>query len=400
MSLVKKASTYIFFDFLVKGIGFLVLPLMSHFLTTKEFGIVALYMQISFFMAGFYNMGMLTRYSSKYFELDSDQKKLQFNLIIANNILALLFCLPFIVIGASLEVFNMQWYYWLTLPIYVLANNLFLIFQTRYNLEHQNVKYTLSNVIVNVAGYLLSILLVIFLSWGLLGRMISIILPSLLVAGFLLLDHKDGFSKISCKEVIDCRIKSSWYYFLIFPVIIENISNYFIEKNLGTASLGIYQSVISYSMIFIVFERALQSAWMPHFYEKLKNAIFPIKDFLFVCLLLIIVATLVIIAAPFYYKYMMHESFGKGATWVMYVIIAKLPLYLLAVIIHQSIFLEKKALIIYLSISSVVFAFIGNFFFTPIYGVKSTCMIAALIYTVFLMVIVFSNSVFNQKTSD
>ena len=71
-SLFKKAATYIFSDLLNKILPFLLLPILTHYLSPADYGTLSVFLAIGGFLAVFVGLGSQEMVRVNYFKLDKN----------------------------------------------------------------------------------------------------------------------------------------------------------------------------------------------------------------------------------------------------------------------------------------------------------------------------------------
>lgn len=175
-SLFKQSFVYTLVSFVQKGMVFLLLPLYTHILSSKEYGIVSIVTTISGFFTAFYALGQTASASRFYFEYKDDEIKrkrfigtivsfllmvsiiLTLILLVFNHFLIEPFAggvpfYPFVLLGLINTLFA---------PLYVMYQQILLM---KHNVFRRNANILLNTIIL----LSLNIICVVLLKKGALG---------------------------------------------------------------------------------------------------------------------------------------------------------------------------------------------------------------------------------------
>ncbi len=285
LKLKKLTGGYFITTIINQSIPFLVLPIITRYLTPAEYGSLALfnfYLAISYALAGH----AVPNVVSKHF-YSTDKKNI--SEIIGNSIVLVgllsFLVLMFVVIAYPwLQIYLNIPFLWLVLiPIASFSHIVFAIGLTVFrNLRKVALfsKYKILNTILNIT---ISLFFIIVLLWGWQGRAFGIVLSFVISAllSFWYLKKNDYISFAISRNVISKilnvlipLIPNSFQSVMISQVGIFFIQYYFTKDLLGLYSIGYQVSTVIKLLI-----STLSMSWFPYLYaqiskKEMKNKLF------------------------------------------------------------------------------------------------------------------------------
>lgn len=269
--LAKSTAVYSLGNLFTRSISFLLLPLYTNLLSTKEFGDYALIMSLYALVAAMYQFGMQSGLTKFFIEERSPLKKkiifstiLNFVLILGGALTALaLFLSPWI----SEVIFNDSQYSDLIRLIFVA-----LYFETAgYFFLHLLKTQERSKVVVifssiaAIMNLLLNVWLVYFLRLGvegiLLAQIISALILIIIVFKEVKFEYRFGFDV----SILSSIIKFS-YFFLAAGILTASVDvadRFILNHFLGKEEVGIYSFAYRIALIMNVFVISFRTAWAP-----------------------------------------------------------------------------------------------------------------------------------------
>ncbi len=276
--LVKQTGIYTLPNLVRMTIPIFLLPIMSRYLTPGEYGIVATFIAATSVMVSFVGLNLDPAIGRAY--VDYGKEDLAKYIGTAFIILIISFGVNFSVLFlfrvpiAGLFKLSSQWFLWIILVAFsqVCASIMLMI----WRMEEKAVCYSFFKIAESVIQVSLAVYLVVILLLHWQGRLLSIIITSVLFAmlsagilyknGFLKLD----FNKTYAKEML-------WFGVPLIPHVLSSwvlhmSDRLFINAMLGTASTGIYSVGYAIGNAVGMVQYAFCLAWIPILYKKLKHA--------------------------------------------------------------------------------------------------------------------------------
>lgn len=265
---------------LQKGINFLLLPILTLYLSTFDYGVIAVVMAINAFLNTFYVLGLNGSLNRFYYEYKNDKillKKL-FGTIITFVVCNSLIMTCILVFARKWLLFpflaNVDFYPFMLLGlISVLFNPCFTIYQNTLQASQNGTKYGKNNLmffIVNISLLLISVVLFDMGAKGLLG---SLAITNIIFFVYTLLQFKNSLT-----FGIDWHIlkKTLRYSTPLIPhtlsgVVTNMIDRILINKFLTTSLVGIYSVGNNFGNVVFLVASGVNQAFVPWFNERIKS---------------------------------------------------------------------------------------------------------------------------------
>lgn len=401
MNLFKSFSLYTAASFIERGIAFFLLPIFTFYLTTKDFGVLALITSVFSFTLPLVTLGIQGAISVEYFNGEKDNYPSYFtSSIFPPFIIAIFLTLLVFIFKVPIENYLGIPFVWILLiPVFCFLsffNSLLLIDYQIKNEPKKYVVYSLSNSGLNI---IISLLLVISFQYGyqgrLLGQYFSIFIFSLL-AGFILYFKR----KILVKNVNWSNIKDSLSFGLplvphiIGGMVINMSDRLFIDHYCGKEQLGIYNIGYVLGSVISIVCAAFANAIIPFSYELFSINTYDAKAkvvkvyWLFIGLMIFIVFC-IWICTPFIFKWFVDVKFSGGAKYVIWITLGYFFQGLYLLFANIIFYLKRTKVFFYLSFVNIIINLSLNYFFIPIYGPMGAAYATCISFFVFFISIAF-----------
>jgi O-antigen/teichoic acid export membrane protein len=275
LEFINHAKNYMTANFFTKALGFISVPIFTRLLTPDEYGILALFasiISVSNIFLSFNFPGAVARY---YHEKDKN-----FGEFISSNILFLFLfnIFSFSIINLFKEeistLINIDVDIFMIAIIVAIFNIPIRMFLSYLQTSKQSEKYSFLSVSKSVIMLVISIIWVYLLSEQ---RYFGKIYANLVVSGVIFIIAIIYFIKLGKPKFKFKYIK----YSLLFgvPLIPHALSNFIlsyfdriaINQLTGSLDTGLYSFAYNVGMIMNVVVMAMNKAWVPMFYDNLKE---------------------------------------------------------------------------------------------------------------------------------
>ncbi|WP_313957059.1 lipopolysaccharide biosynthesis protein [Aliarcobacter butzleri] len=276
--LFKDSLIYILGDTLNKATLFLMLPILTRYLTPEDYGFVSVFTVLVSVLAVFTGLSIQGAINVNYFKYSKEELQVYIgNCVILLNISTLIVFIviglfhPFILVSLSLTI------EWLVIAI-ILAYGQFL---TTINLilwiaEQKPKEYSLYQIAQTLIITVLTLLLVIVYDMSWQGQLIAITIGTLIFSfiSFIFLIKRQYLNFCINKEHIIDALKFG------VPLIPHALSGLMktgadrmiIMGTLGAAITGIYSVGYQLGMVIGVLVAAFNKAWAPYLFRTLSNS--------------------------------------------------------------------------------------------------------------------------------
>lgn len=280
MSFYKNVSVYLFSNILNSAIPFFLLPILTRSLTPDEYGQVAMFQVLLTGVTMFIGLNSVGAANRKYYDhnLQSDTLK-EFNgsciqILLISTLLPTLLTIFFSKELSQFFSIPPSWLY-----VSILISFLTYIITIRlgqWQIREKSTQFGALQVSFSASNMVLSILFVVYLEYGANGRInAQLVTASLVGLISLVLLYRDKLIKIfvwrpyELKEILSFGIPLIPHNLGFF--LITSIDRFIINKELGLVSAGIYMVAVQLSLALSVFFDAVNKAYMPWLFSKLKE---------------------------------------------------------------------------------------------------------------------------------
>ena len=279
-SLVQNSAIYSSITLLQKGINFLLIPVLTIYLSTYDYGVIALIMSINAFLNVFCLLGMSGTLNRFYYEYrpNSPEVKRLFGTIISfvlvNSFFMSFLILIFkdLILGPFLEEVPFYPYMLLGL-ISVALNPCYTIYQSSLQARQEGVRFGKNNTAFFLVNLSLLLVAVLVFDMGAEGVLGALAITNILFFSFTLLK----FSKELVFGFDRTLLRRAFRYGLpVVPHTLSGVATMFIDrilinKLLNTSLVGIYSVGNNFGGIVFLLASGISKAFLPWFNEKFKK---------------------------------------------------------------------------------------------------------------------------------
>lgn len=278
-SFVGGAGIYLFSNILNAVIPFILLPILTRYLSPEEYGEVAIFQTLLGALGAFVGMTFVGAANRKFY--DSNLEKSELAEFIGSCVQ--LISISAVVVFSVFFLFRSNFSEWLSLkPSYVLfavvvsfCTVIIALRLGQWQVQKKAIDYGALQVSQSLLNMLLSLLLVVALLKGAAGRIDAQIVTGLVfvLIAFILL-KKDGLLKVTVwrKEYLAeaLRFGVPLMPHLAGGFLLNSVDRFVINDELGLAEAGIYMVAVQLTAaVGIVFD-AINKAYVPWLFERLK----------------------------------------------------------------------------------------------------------------------------------
>ena len=277
MSVVKHSAVYLGSSILNKAIPFLLLPILTMYLSPSEYGTLAIFQLMITFHTAFIGMNLHMNVSKNFFKYSHEQiAKLIGNVLFVLSLSTLLFfVLVFIITLFFNDIFSIPVHWIQLMPI---LSFMFMVNTINLTiLRNEGKAYTfgifeIANTIVNMG---VTIVLLVLFKYGWYSQAIGITTAYFLffIIGLIYMRKRKYFSfeldKNEIRSILNISIPLIPH--VLGGVVIAMSDRLFIEKMVSIEMVGIYSIGYMFGMIVMLFTDAFIKAWSPWFYKNLAN---------------------------------------------------------------------------------------------------------------------------------
>ena len=371
--LLKNSFVYIGSNVIKNAIPFLLLPVLTRYLTSTDYGIVATFEVLLAIAVVFVNLNMHGAVAVNFFQIEKQEVKVY----VGNAVFILFvsFLLTFCVICAvrtplsHLVKFPENW-----LPIIVIG----ALFQcvltltlTLWQAEQKPLPYGIFQISQSILNVTLSLIFVVALNWRWRGRLLGIIIASI-IFGFisLFIIYKRKYIRFSFNKAY---IRDA----LLFGIpliphalgrwIMTSIDRVFINSMVNVAATGIYAVGYQVGMIISLIATSFSQAWSPFLFEKLKenNNITKIRIVKFTYLYnvgIIALALTLSLVAPWFLEFFVSKNFHCAYKYVFWIALGYAANGMYFMVASYIAYVKKTYILSWITFLTAVINVVLNYF--------------------------------------
>ncbi len=372
--LFKNSFIYTSSNIIRSAIPFLLLPVLTRYLTPTDYGIVATFQVMLAIILVFVNLNMPGAVAVNFFKIDKQELRVCIGNVVF--VLSASFFLTFCVIYAiktPLSYFIKFPENWLPIIVIVaLFQSVYTLTLTLWQVEQKPLPYGIFQVSQTILNVTLSLIFVVALNWRWQGRLLGIIIISIIfgLIGFFIIYKRKyirfSFDKAYIKDVL----------FFGIPLIphalggwmMTSIDRVFINSMVNVAATGIYTVGYQVGMIVGLFATSFNQAWTPFLFEKLKenNNDTKIKIVKFTYLYnvgIIVLALALSLIAPWFLKFFVSKEFHSAYKYVIWIALGYAANGMYFMVVGYIFFVKKTYILAWITFSSAGINVVLNYFF-------------------------------------
>jgi len=272
---IKNLSTYIGFEILNKIIPFMMLPIITKYLTPQDYGMIASFNSYVAFLYIFIGLSIHGLIGVEFFNIS----KKRFSIFVANGIFLLLYSSIFIFILQLFCIDLIQEYFHIV-QVFILFSVCLVFFRyiTLLNLtifisEEKPLYYGMYQFVQSILNVILIVLFVIYFKYGYKGYISALLFNEIFFGTISLFFLKyRGFLNFKKRNIY---IKK--YLHFGIPLIFHQMSGWLktgadkllLISLVGASATGLFQLGYQISSIMIITVTAIHKVWNPYIYKKL-----------------------------------------------------------------------------------------------------------------------------------
>lgn len=278
MSLVKRSGIYLGANILNALVPFLLLPILTRYLTTAEYGQIAMFQTLVTGLTALMGLNTIGAANRKYYDNDKE------NISFFNGTCIQILLITIIVVGVLAWVLSEKLSEWLSIPLSwiffaVLISSANFVVQLRlgqWQVREMALNFGFLQVSQSVFIFGLSILLIVLFNQGSEGRIEALLIATLIYAlASITLLYKDRLVRI-CVFRKDFMKEALSYGVPLIPHVVgifflSSIDRFFINKELGISEAGIYMFAVQLSLGVAVIFDAINKALITWLFKSLAE---------------------------------------------------------------------------------------------------------------------------------
>jgi len=409
-NLFKATIIYTICSALNKSIPFLILPLLSYYLTPADYGIVANFNVFLSILTILITVGVDGAISVNYYKFTKNElKSYIFNALFISTIASSLMVL--LVIGLQSQIYD-----WFKIPIFYQLLTIVMSFATvittinltLWRLEEKPVKYGFYEITQTILNVILSLIFVISLLRGWMGRVDGIIYSTVSygLVSFIFLYKREylqiNINKDYIKSILGFGIPLIPHALSFW--IRSGVDRILISKIINETSTGLYATGFQFGVFISFITMAFNNAFVPYLYKNLseqdeivleRNKLKLVKLTILGIICLIFLCLCFTFFSNIFLKYFFNKSYQDASPFIFWAILGQTFQGMYLLFVNYLFFAKKTKKLAVISFScSLLQIFISYFLIKEIGAIGAAYSTVIVSFVNFFIVMIYSNKVF------
>jgi len=379
MQIVKNSSIYLGSSIINKMIPFLLLPIITKYLSPEEYGVLSIYLILISFYSAFIGMAIHINISKNFFKVSKEDLSVYIGNIFIILFITFIFYLfiTYLVTIFYNTIFSIPSNWLLAIPfisVMMMINEINTTILRNEQRAYVFGIFEISNTFIKMSLTIL-FLVVFSLSWysQVLGTLIGSIV--FFVIGIFYM-KKRGYITIKFnQEKIQSILNISLPLIphVLGGVIIAMSDRLFIEKMVSLEMVGIYSVGYMFGMVVMLFTDAFIKAWSPWFFKTLSNPTDEKKrkivKYSYIYIIgIFILAILISLIAELIMPYFVDEKFYNAKEFILWIALGYAVHGVYKIFFPYLVHISKTSFLAFSTVSAAIINLLLNYFFIKHYG--------------------------------
>jgi len=397
MRFFKSLSIYTITSVINAGIPFLLLPILTHYLTPEEYGLLAIIQIFIIFTIPFISLNIQSTLQLEYHELDKKEFALWVSSVLIIPIVMLVIVGLFFILTQSLinSVLNISLFWILLIPLISVMQIVPQTILSIYKISERPINFAKFQLSLTSLNLVLTLGLVVLLQLNWEGRLLAIFFSYLFftfIGAYLLVKMEILVFKVN-RVYVKKALK------LGVPLILHVVSGalfmmsdrLFISYYLGNEALGLYAVGAQVGMIAMIIQESFNQAWVPYLFKNLKsgllaNKIKIIKISYFSILFFMILPFLIELIDPLIFELLIDDKFIESMKYVFWITLGYSLLGMYKVVTNYIFYEKRVRLLSSMTFFSLIINLILNYILIHKYGAVGVAYGTAITVGIFFII--------------
>ncbi|MCB2354003.1 lipopolysaccharide biosynthesis protein [Clostridium estertheticum] len=389
--LVKSGIWFTIGTFFVQGISFITMGIFTRMLGTADFGIVNVYTTWLSVFTTLITLGLLATVNNAKVDFKEKYDEFASSILFLATLFAIFwFIIVFIFKKQIGSIINLNSILVMCLIIQSFFQFIVDFSNAKLNAEYKYKKYLL----ISISGAILNTILAIIIIYNLktdkyYGRISSLVIVALLYGTVLyIIAMRKG------KKLINFKY---WKYALILSipaivhllsgVILQSVDTLMINSMLGESAAGIYSFAYKIGMIMYIVWLACNKAWVPWFYENMKERNYEdirlkIKYYI---MIFSVMGFVLIFISPEIGKIMGTKDFYQGLDYVPLIMVGYYFQFLYSIPVNLEFYTKNTKLLSLGTLIAALTNVVLNYIMIPRYGAVAATWTTIIAYVLLFL---------------
>jgi O-antigen/teichoic acid export membrane protein len=379
MNFLKSLSIYTSTSILNSAIPFLLLPILTNYLTVEEYGLLAIMQIFIIFTIPFISINIQSTLQLEYHDLDTDKFALWVSSVLIIPLITIFIVLLFFMLFESLiySFINTSLLWILLIPLIAFMQVVPQTILSIYKISERPIDYAKYQLSLTGLNLLLTVGLVVLLNLNWEGRILAIFLTYLLftfIGIYLLIKMKLIVLRIEKRYVQKAlQLGTPLIVHVVSATLFMMSDRLFISYYLGNEALGIYAVGAQVAMMALIIQQSFNQAWVPYLFKNLKigsreNKIKIIKISYISMLFFLLLPFIIELINPLFFYFFINEKFIDAMSYVFWIALGYSLLGMYKVVTNYIFYKKRVKLLSMMTFLSLLINLILNYFLIQKYG--------------------------------
>ncbi len=386
MSIFRNSIIYLGSEIFNKSIPFLLLPVLTEYLSPEEFGIYSLYQVLISFLTPLISMSLDTNISRNFFRVDEDElaKIVNSILLILHINLLIGLVLVFIVTNIYGNIFNIPKHIFELMPVIIFTQTINGLNLTILKNRQEAIKYGFFQIVNTIIKFVIAIGLLLYFHFSWNSLVYGTLVANLVVLFFSILNivkiYRIGVNFYPFKTIYVISIPLIFH--LMGEVIIFFSDRLFIKHMLDLESVGIYSISYQFGYITMLFIHSISLAIEPLLFRQLAKHQ-DIKKISFYFMVVFLIGGLVIWqVTTFIFPYLIDERYIGAVDVIPWIVSGFVIRGWEQIVRNVIVYKGKTGFLVLLTIFNIAVNLILNYYLISLNGITGAPQATLIMFSI------------------
>ncbi|MEG9327956.1 polysaccharide biosynthesis C-terminal domain-containing protein [Salinimicrobium catena] len=403
LKILKNSSIYLGSSVINKAIPFLLLPVMTTYLSPEDYGSLSLFSTLVLFSSALVGMAIHTNVSKYYYSVSKEILAIYIGnvLMILSGSFLFYFSLVLLLSLFYNQLFSIPIQWIIAIPaisLFMMVNN---INTTILRNEGRAKLYGLYEISVTFVNMAVTIFLLVVMSFGWYSQAFGILISYFLffTIGLFYMYKRSYINIVPDKEKLRSILKISipLVPHIVGAAVLNLSDRMFIERMVSLKEVGIYSVGYMFGMVVMLFSDAFIKAWSPWFYKSLTTPTEAVKKSIVKYSLLYIAAIfLLAIFISFLGKmilpYFVEEEFYGASKYIFWIAIGYAVFGVYQIFFPYLVHINRTSFLAFSTTLAAILNLLFNYFFIGYFGTIGAAYATVAAFTVSASLVFFYTS--------
>jgi len=387
--ILKNSFIYLGTEIINKAIPFLLLPIITKYLSPEEYGVYGMYQVLLSFLVPFISMNLQNNITRNFFKVSAEKlSKIISSIILILHINVFLGFIAIYLISLIFENpfgIEQQFLYIMPLIIYSQMINSFNL--TILRNKEKAFEYGVIQIAITIINFSTTLLLLISYHQGWGSLIYSLLLGNVVVMVYsfhsLYREYKLGFYFSSIREIL--KVSIPLIFHLLGGSIIFFSDRLFIQQIEGLKEVGIYSVGSQFGMITMIVINALIMAISPWIYKQLSNNINIYKKLYMFMILFAILGIGIWLVSLVIFPYMVNQEYSSATQVIFWLSLAFIFRGWYQLFFNVIVHYGKTGIFVYITFGSAILNMVLNYYLINLNGMVGAAQATAIAFFIMFL---------------